>query len=215
MIDIPTGRFYRGPVVTSREPSTERGEETRRRIIEAAAAAFAGSGYAGTSLNDLIRSTGLTKGAFYFHFESKEHLALEVFRAKQESWFGIVMSAGAAHTRALDQATAMLEASIQIHGKDPSARVVSRLCWELSEDAELAPLVMPFMTTWVEVLASMLRRAQDEGDVKREIDVDKVAYVAVSGFIGIIEMSFLLTRSADLAERARDLMDVVLLAIRP
>lgn len=36
---------------------------------------------AGTSLNDLVRASGLTKGAFYCHFYSKEELALQALDA--------------------------------------------------------------------------------------------------------------------------------------
>jgi transcriptional regulator, TetR family len=54
----------------------ERKAQTRRLILDRAAEAFAQDGFAGTSLNDVIAGSGLTKGAFYFHFPSKEELAV-------------------------------------------------------------------------------------------------------------------------------------------
>ncbi|MFJ9345388.1 TetR family transcriptional regulator [Streptomyces sp. NPDC101237] len=53
----------------------ERAEQTRRRIVEAAAAEFAEHGYDGTSLHRIVRSAGVTMGALTFHFPSKSGLA--------------------------------------------------------------------------------------------------------------------------------------------
>ncbi len=56
-----------------------KGERTRRRIVERAAAAFNTRGFAGTSMADISAATGLEKGGVYNHFESKDALALEAF----------------------------------------------------------------------------------------------------------------------------------------
>src|SRR2546428_10697408 len=63
--------------------TTEKGGETRRRIVEAARAAFGDRGYGATSMNDLIAAAGVTKGGFYFHFASKRDVAVEVVKADQ------------------------------------------------------------------------------------------------------------------------------------
>src|SRR6202795_167325 len=54
-------------------------EQTRRKIVEAAAPIFNKRGYAGSSLSDLMEATGLKKGGIYRHFSSKEELAAEAF----------------------------------------------------------------------------------------------------------------------------------------
>ena len=56
-----------------------KGEQTRRRIVEAAAPIFNKRGYEGASLSELMAATGLKKGGIYRHFSSKEELAAEVF----------------------------------------------------------------------------------------------------------------------------------------
>src|ERR1700687_1913624 len=56
-----------------------KGEQTRRKIVEAAAPIFNKQGYEGSSLNDLMEATGLKKGGIYRHFSSKEELAAEAF----------------------------------------------------------------------------------------------------------------------------------------
>lgn len=55
-------------------------EKTKEFIIEKAAPVFNKKGYAGTSLNDLIDATGLTKGAIYGNFENKDEVAIAVYQ---------------------------------------------------------------------------------------------------------------------------------------
>ncbi|HAJ92079.1 MAG TPA: TetR/AcrR family transcriptional regulator, partial [Gammaproteobacteria bacterium] len=52
-----------------------KGENTRKRILDTAQAMILDHGYAGVSVDQLISSMGLTKGAFFHHFKSKQALA--------------------------------------------------------------------------------------------------------------------------------------------
>jgi AcrR family transcriptional regulator len=52
----------------------EKKAETRAKLLEAAGVVFARSGLAGASLDDVADEAGLTKGAVYSNFESKEDL---------------------------------------------------------------------------------------------------------------------------------------------
>lgn len=66
-----------------------KGEQTKNRIIECAAELFFRNGYNSTGINDILKITKLPKGSFYFHFESKKELAIEVnayFQKKLGKW---------------------------------------------------------------------------------------------------------------------------------
>jgi TetR/AcrR family transcriptional regulator, transcriptional repressor for nem operon len=54
-------------------------ERTRHFIIEKTAPVFNAKGYSGTSINDLMNATGLTKGSIYGNFENKDEVALAAF----------------------------------------------------------------------------------------------------------------------------------------
>ncbi|RZK26525.1 MAG: TetR/AcrR family transcriptional regulator [Flavobacterium sp.] len=54
-------------------------ERTKQFIIEQTAPVFNEKGYAGTSLTDLTKATGLTKGSIYGNFENKDEVALAAF----------------------------------------------------------------------------------------------------------------------------------------
>src|SRR5579863_183510 len=59
--------------------SMTKGQQTRQKIVEAAAPIFNQRGYEGNSLADLMDATGLQKGGIYRHFSSKQELAAEAF----------------------------------------------------------------------------------------------------------------------------------------
>jgi TetR/AcrR family transcriptional regulator, cholesterol catabolism regulator len=51
---------------------------TRRRILDAGAAAFREDGYAAVTLKDIAARAGLQAGSLYYHFDSKEEIVEEV-----------------------------------------------------------------------------------------------------------------------------------------
>ncbi|PKV52091.1 TetR family transcriptional regulator [Aquimarina sp. MAR_2010_214] len=55
-------------------------EQTAEFIIETVAPIFNKNGYAATSLSDITKATGLTKGAIYGNFRNKEELAIAAFK---------------------------------------------------------------------------------------------------------------------------------------
>lgn len=57
----------------------KQGEKTRENILHQAAELFNTQGYAGASISDIMKATGLKKGGIYNHFTSKEQLWLESF----------------------------------------------------------------------------------------------------------------------------------------
>jgi len=65
----------------------ELGVESRRRIVEAAAALMAERGFAGTSIAAVSQRSGLPSGSIYWHFESKEALLGAVVEEGARRWF--------------------------------------------------------------------------------------------------------------------------------
>jgi AcrR family transcriptional regulator len=59
--------------------SHEKSEETRTRIVDAAYLLFIERGYSATSMREVARAAGVTVGAIYNHFATKEAIWLEVF----------------------------------------------------------------------------------------------------------------------------------------
>ena len=56
----------------------QRSMETRKRILDAAQSLFSQSGYDATGVAEICRAAGVSKGAFYHHFPSKQAIFLEL-----------------------------------------------------------------------------------------------------------------------------------------
>ena len=67
----------------------QRSEETRTRIIESAIKLFSSRGYDAASVDDICTEAGISKGAFYHHFESKQAL----FLALLDGWLKTIDNA--------------------------------------------------------------------------------------------------------------------------
>jgi len=59
---------------------TSQAEATRERLLDAAKKLVMSKGFAGTSIDDVLKETRLTKGAFFHHFKSKSDLARELVK---------------------------------------------------------------------------------------------------------------------------------------
>lgn len=57
---------------------TTRAEATRERLLSAAKNLVMSKGFAGMSIDDVLKATDLTKGAFFHHFKSKADLAQQL-----------------------------------------------------------------------------------------------------------------------------------------
>jgi AcrR family transcriptional regulator len=67
----------------------QRSEETRAKIIESAIKLFSVRGYNAASVDDVCKEAGISKGAFYHHFESKQAL----FLALLDGWLQTIDTA--------------------------------------------------------------------------------------------------------------------------
>ncbi|MEQ1787957.1 MAG: TetR/AcrR family transcriptional regulator [Acidimicrobiales bacterium] len=62
---------------------TQRGKDRRDQLMAFAAARFAEQGYHPTSVSEIVSGLGVGKGVFYWYFDSKEQLFLEILKEAQ------------------------------------------------------------------------------------------------------------------------------------
>jgi AcrR family transcriptional regulator len=86
-------------------PHQQRSEETHASILKAALEMFAREGYEEASVAEICRAAGLSKGAFYHHFSTKQAIFLELL----EEWLrGIDQRLAASRTATEDAASSLL-----------------------------------------------------------------------------------------------------------
>ena len=69
------------------EPTTNKHEaqrrKTRERVLDAAIVEFSRAGTAAADINAIVKSAGVSRGTFYFHFPTKEHVLHELIRREE------------------------------------------------------------------------------------------------------------------------------------
>jgi AcrR family transcriptional regulator len=107
--------------------STPRGEKSRRLITERASIVFEQRGFAASSMSHLVETTGLTRGAFYFHFASKEAVALAIVQAQAERWPVLVEQVESEESEPLRRLLRLAFAAAAAVQGDPLIRAAHRL----------------------------------------------------------------------------------------
>jgi len=196
--------------VSPREPVQLRAVQTREQIIEVAARAFAEHGYEAISLNAIVGESTVTKGAFYFHFASKEELALATFRAKQQQLIHRLVSEAGEQADAAAQLAAMLGARARILDEDRSLRCVLTLGAELGGRAGPGSEYAAFQEMAIDLFEGLIRRGQGEGIFRPELDPRRSAETVFAAIIGSDLVSGLLAKGNDLVQRGEDLLQLLL-----
>lgn len=187
-----------------------RSEATRRRIIDAAVELFRERGYPGTNLGDIIERAEMTKGALYYHFDSKEALAAVIIAeggARLRGTFDTISETSAPALESVIHGTFLVVDQI---GTDRLARVGISLLRVFAGYSEAAQRTYH---GWLTAMADDLARAQAEGDVRDDVDIVAVSETLVGAFIGGGLLSDATTGGADLRDRIARLFALVLPAI--
>jgi len=216
---MPTGRYVsampaRPQSKTLVRPMQERARQTRVRILETAAAAFARDGYEGSSLNEVIRASGLTKGAFYFHFGSKEELALAAFRHKQEQFVARIVGEAAEQPDALAELAAALRLRVRVLREDPAFGCVLRLGAELGATAGPGSEFASFHELTIGYFADLVGRGQSQGVIRASLDARAAGETIFAAMIGVDRVSRILSGRVDLERRTDDMLDLITIGLR-
>lgn len=175
----------------------DRAERTRNAILDAAAEVFDARGFAGASLSDILTRAGVTKGAMYFHFASKEELASAII---EEQWNFEAPSAGSV-SNALQGLIDLSHAFGNGLATNIRVRASNRMISEATFDSPPSRAYQ----RWLGIIEEFLTAARAAGDIRNELDPKQVAYWVGGSFLGVQTMSGVLSERADLRERITDL----------
>ena len=167
-----------------------KGEQTRKKIVAAAAPIFNQRGYEGSSLNDLMQATGLKKGGIYRHFSSKEELAAEAFDYTWEAAWN-------ARLLHVDEKATGIEKLKQLIANFMNYRSpVAGGCPVLNTaiDADdgnpvLRARVANALRSWLSRLQIIVEKARERGETRPGVDPKVVATLIVASLEGALMMS--------------------------
>ena len=170
----------------------ERALRTRTAILAAAAEVFEERGYQAATITEILTAAGVTKGALYFHFQSKEELAQGVLAAQDQR---LVVPERRSGTQQLVDVVLLHVHRLQC---DPMVRAGVRL--SLDQQARGLDRSGPFRR-WGSVVGELLNRAAVQGELLSHVRPEESADVLVGAFAGVQAMSEAVSGYADLPER--------------
>ena len=167
---------------------TRQPDVTREKILDAAYGEIYRQGYQAASIANILSSTGLTKGALYHHFPAKQDLGLavieEVIRDGMQA-----MIFGPLHDS--DDPFATLVELIQAKAGQANLEGVSLGCPLNNLMQEMSPLdetfknqLLQVLQAWQDAVADALRRAQQQGRVRQDMNCNDTALFIVSSWEG-------------------------------
>src|SRR5438270_4117854 len=167
-----------------------KGEQTRERIIAAAAPLFNQHGFEGTSMQDLMAATGLEKGGLYRHFSSKEELAAEAFQYSVNQ-IGKIRIGDVDH---IPGALAKLRHIVQrfVEAPSPIAGGCPLMNTAIDSDdgnSTLRELAAQALRLWRNSLARIAGEGIESGEIIPGTDPRRVANVIISTLEGALMLA--------------------------
>lgn len=158
-----------------------RAEVTRRRIIDAAVDLFDELGYGETGLADILVRADVTKGAFYYHFESKEAIASAIIDASFQTVVdaaATVIEPGAPALENIIRATFVVADAMD---NDRTVRVGKQLAQSLNQVSERGPKAF---LDWTALFVGQIAAAVSQGDLRADIDAQEVGETVWATVLG-------------------------------
>ncbi len=185
-----------------------RSEETRTHILEAAIRRFANYGFSAASVDDICAEAGVSKGAFYHHFPSKQALFLELLN----EWLDTI-DAGLEAARKASVPETLLAFTEILPGifaaADGRLTMFLEFWLQASRDETVWQATIAPYERYQQYFTRLVEQGQAEGSFRAEIDAPSAAKAMVGLAVGLL-LQGLLTSAADWQKTARVSMEILL-----
>jgi len=180
--------------VLASEAKSTKGAATRDQILNAAARLIHVQGYQCTSLDDVLRESGVGKGNFYYYFKSKEDLGYAIIDRTTQAF--VERSLGPAFADAEADPVAQIGAFLdrvldaQRQRNCVGGCVMGNLASELSDVHEgFRQRLADIFDVWRTHVAGAVRRGQERGRLRADTEASRLAQFLVAGLEGAILLS--------------------------
>jgi TetR/AcrR family transcriptional regulator, transcriptional repressor for nem operon len=196
---------------------THKGQNTRERILDKATEVVIRRGFGTTSVNDLIRATGVNRGSLYFHFPGKAGLGVAVLERAKDRFLSFVRDTLAGSTPG-ERLDSFLRAALKAH---TSAGFVGGCLWgntalEMSDidgNERCVDVVREVFEAWCGMIQEVLAEAQSCGQVRKDVPAGVLARQVIATIEGGIMQSRLVHDPAPMRQCLKALR--VTLELRP
>ncbi len=165
----------------------KKGEQTRQRIIEAAAVILNQHGYSGSGMADLMRETGLAKGGLYRHFDGKEALAAAAFDHAFETVRQLRFHVLDSETNAIEKLKKLLDSYVSVRSPIPGGCPILNTGVEHDDgNSLLFKRAQAAFDVMVGKLTEIVQDGQAQGEIRTEIVPQDLALFLFSSLEGAV-----------------------------
>ncbi len=193
----------------------QRSETTRAQLLKAAEACFSISGYDGASIADICQRAGVSKGAFYHHFPTKQALFLELLSRWLE---GLDTQIARARQDAPNVLVALQTIAGMVHQVftlDKGRLPIFLVFWmQAARDPEAWAVTIGHYRHYQALFAAMIAEGIAEGSIAPTVDADAAAQALVSLGVGLIMQGLLDPKGADWGRVAENSVRILLDGLR-
>jgi len=175
-----------------------RSQETHSLIKSAAIEKFSRSGYDAASVADICKQAGVSKGAFYHHFASKQAL----FLAIMEDWLqglDTQLFESESANQTVPQTIQKMGSTLGFIFKAASGQLpmFMEFLVQASRDIEIWNAVIAPYRQYQQNFVKLIDKGKKEGSIKMEADAEGSAWVLISLAVGILLQGVLDPKAAD------------------
>lgn len=187
----------------------------RQQIIDATIRVMAARGWNETSIDEITREAGVSRGLIAYHFRDKAQLLSGVLASCQDTFTATVADAIATSTDPVEQLrTATRRAVLMARDEPASYEVFLHFSASARSAPELAGQVRDLYRGFRRAIAEGIRRGQASGHF-RAVDPELTAARHVGAIIGLAFQWLLDPESFDLEAAARDAEEAIIAVIAP
>ena len=186
----------------------QRADDTKRRLVQAAAELFAQKGYHDTTVDEIAKLAGVAKGTFFVHFATKDAVITELVRRQ-------IRSARRARAEAKSPIDGLVAAVMTLGVEAGGSRALSRACLAATLDnAAIGGFADALFGELMEEMASDVRAAQTVGLLRTDADPQTVVEALIASYLGAAVHFVTSPRVRPLAEVLRPLVEANLEGFR-
>ena len=197
----------------------EAAAETREQLLNAALVCFRRQGYSATTLDDIARQAGTTRGAIHWHFGNKVELFNTLVRERYERAAAIFSEVGKlGEASPVQQLRQLLIHWLSYVEENEDFRALLEL---LTLKTEVGPELIEGLQENVRgqqrsltYFASLIRKGIEVGEVRPEVEPDTAALAALGMMNGITSLWLMDMTAFSLKRIAEDTVDLFLHSIR-
>ncbi len=187
-----------------------RSEATRRKILDAAVEVFNEVGFAAADRGAIIERTGMTKGAFYHHFDSMESLASAIIEDGANLVVAELSTMSDSFSPALENILHGTFVTADLFATNTVVRTAEQLTLAFGKFNDNAGAAY---TAWTEAMAAQTQRAIAEGDIRSELDPHVVSEAIIGATFGARMMGQTTGNGDDLVRRLTQMWELLFPAI--